>query len=406
MSNENQDQLLSKSELNEVLDEACSFFESKLTNKHEQLVQLKYGLDRETVKEARIGYIPVDKHALTIHLKKQGWSREEILETGLVYPPGTEQMWQGRIVFPYLVNGKARYFIARETNKTNDYISSKYGKQAKNKDYVSDYVDEPVFGVDTVKDEEILIITEGVTDCLSAHQENYPSIAPVTTQFKGEELENVAEMCSRAKDVYIINDSEESGAGEEGAAKTAKELMGEGITPYICKIPRPNDVDKIDLCDYLKRGGDIKQLLDDSVKASRHEAVKELLKEDKEKRRKKALRKAQRVKNKKKNQENKDNDYLSVEEIVDSLPSIDTLIGFEGRGEHPVHGSDTGTNLAVDPDNQQWFCHRCKGGGSKLEWLAVENGIVECGETLDKTSFLETIDLAKKEAGLETDDED
>lgn len=48
------------------------------------------------------------------------------------------------------------------------------------------------------------------------------------------------------------------------------------------------------------------------------------------------------------------------------------------EGIHPVHGSNTGTNLIIDPVANQWFCRRCHSGGGPLEALAVAEGIVDC----------------------------
>lgn len=47
-------------------------------------------------------------------------------------------------------------------------------------------------------------------------------------------------------------------------------------------------------------------------------------------------------------------------------------------GEHPIHGSKTGTNLVIDPAKNQWYCFRCQAGGGPYEALAVDTGIIDC----------------------------
>ncbi|MBN2734747.1 MAG: bifunctional DNA primase/polymerase [Methanomicrobiaceae archaeon] len=50
------------------------------------------------------------------------------------------------------------------------------------------------------------------------------------------------------------------------------------------------------------------------------------------------------------------------------------------EGEHPVHGSDTGTNYIVDPMGNKWYCRRHGTGGGPLEALAVAEKIIDCSE--------------------------
>jgi len=69
-------------------------------------------------------------------------------------------------------------------------------------------------------------------------------------------------------------------------------------------------------------------------------------------------------------------------DILDVVPT-DNLErkGKQLQGPHPIHGSKTGMNFTVDPEKNQWYCfhasHNC--GGGPFEWIAVEEGIIECG---------------------------
>ncbi len=55
--------------------------------------------------------------------------------------------------------------------------------------------------------------------------------------------------------------------------------------------------------------------------------------------------------------------------------------GHEIIGGHPIHGSETGTNLAINTLKNSWTCRRCNSGGGPLEALAVAKGIIRCDET-------------------------
>ncbi len=52
--------------------------------------------------------------------------------------------------------------------------------------------------------------------------------------------------------------------------------------------------------------------------------------------------------------------------------------GSEVRGSHPLHGSASGKNFAVNTSKNCWHCFRHNSGGGPLEWLAVEAGLISC----------------------------
>jgi len=52
--------------------------------------------------------------------------------------------------------------------------------------------------------------------------------------------------------------------------------------------------------------------------------------------------------------------------------------GSEVRGSHPLHGSTSGKNFAINTSKNCWHCFRHKSGGGPLEWIAVQKGIIRC----------------------------
>jgi hypothetical protein len=68
--------------------------------------------------------------------------------------------------------------------------------------------------------------------------------------------------------------------------------------------------------------------------------------------------------------------------------------GSEVRGSHPLHGSTSGKNFAVNTDKNSWHCFRHKTGGGPLEWLAVEAGLISCQDA--KPGCLDDMALFKK----------
>lgn len=59
------------------------------------------------------------------------------------------------------------------------------------------------------------------------------------------------------------------------------------------------------------------------------------------------------------------------------MPDKASPRGGEIEGAHPIHGSETGSNLTVSPDNI-WYCRRHGTGGGPLEAYAVAEGLINC----------------------------
>ena len=69
-----------------LMEDACRFFERHLTDEHRRHLWTRYGLMPDFVEVMRIGYAPADGSALLLHLMDRGYSRDEIIGSGLVVP--------------------------------------------------------------------------------------------------------------------------------------------------------------------------------------------------------------------------------------------------------------------------------------------------------------------------------
>ena len=384
-----------------ALETAARFFESHLEERHLEHLRAHYGLTDETIRRARIGFAPADRDALVISLMNAGITAPEIKASGLVAAgeSGLYPLWRGRLVFPYLFGGRPAYFIARQTLETTDRLEGKYAKQKRAPPAIG--IAEPIFGADTVRSGEPLIITEGITDCISAHQAGYAAVSPVTVRFKKEHAAALAELCRPAHGLYLIMDSETSGAGLHGAIDTGLALSrAAGLDPYLCEIPRPEGVEKVDLNEFIRDGGDVASLFEGAIWVEDHPLAWEATREDAsraagryqaaESRRARAdqipsLRKGDRS----------ERPRLDKAEVLAAIPPLRSLIGFEGRGPHPVYGSSTGANLSVDGD--RWYCfHKGnEGGGGPLEWIAIyEMRIIQEGEDIPPEQFPKVLEYA------------
>lgn len=152
-----------------------------------------------------------------------------------------------------------------------DIDIAKYIKQTVDRDWISDVISEPIFGMETASGDMPLLITEGVTDALVAHQNGIPCIAPATTNFKQHHYDTITNLDT--KKVFIVNDNEVNNAGINGALRTGRVLEEAGKTVYVGELPRPDDVRKIDVAEYLKshtRSDMISDVLNQAVTPQQH----------------------------------------------------------------------------------------------------------------------------------------
>lgn len=234
--------------IRDIYDEAAEYYQQLLTGEKLEWVKDKYGLEEWVLEDEMVGYAPDSPRAL---IEYHSASERDLLKSGLVISTsdGIVDVFDGRVVFPYLRNGKPRYWIGRKTPWTpdKDYEKAKYKKipmHSESHEYVSEEVSEPVYGIDHVRGKESVIVTEGVTDVLAAYQHGYPAIAPVTTQFKKDRIRDVARQVD-GKDIYVIMDSDD--AGMQGALKTARSLdiSTTQSEVYVGRLPEG------DICDFV-----------------------------------------------------------------------------------------------------------------------------------------------------------
>lgn len=401
-----------------LMEDACRFFERHLTDEHRRHLWTRYGLMPDFVEVMRIGYAPADGSALLLHLMDRGYSRDEIIGSGLVMPwqrtdedggtrSGVSDLFRGRIVFPYLdADLRPAYFIGRMTDATparDGATPAKYKKQL----VTIDGPREPICGVWSVSPGDPLIITEGITDCLAVLQAGRPCISPVTTRFKREQAPEVAELVRRSGGpVYILNDNEESGEGGKGAANIAYILISQaldGARVFIGSPPRPEGVEKVDLNDFLRSGGDLDAVIAEAMPAEEHPGV--LAEQKRVYARIAADVKQQRDRQRWIESGKKPRRGESIEDLKARMPSLSAYTGIPGgRGSHPVYGSIHGDNFLISEDGETWVSFH--GGaepgksGNLFKLIALEQGyLTDEREPLRGEAFKQTIRYCRERWG-------
>ncbi len=272
-----------KEQVLDTLGAVVGYYHSCLTDEWREYLFKTWGISNETIDKLKIGYAPRDGAGLQMGLKDVV-HQDDLIKAGLVYDNSKYDVYQGRIIFPYLENNRVVYTIARRTERTPTRKNKKTGEQEEASKYlknpvktennpcISKFVNNDIFyGIDSIKDADEVVITEGITDAMSLLQAGIPTISPVTTQFKKTTLPDMLQLVKEIENIYVCNDNdgteEEEGPGDEGAFKTIDYLTENGLEVLYIQLPRPNDVDKIDLADYMKDHTveDFRSLMDNAV---------------------------------------------------------------------------------------------------------------------------------------------
>lgn len=252
--------------IEEIFSLATNYYHEQLPTEQREWLHARYGLTDETINTLKLGFAPAGKISLFGHLRtKHKIDVADLLKTGLFikHDSGIQDHFQGRLMFPYWSGGRVVYFIGRETALSpqweKDRGGMKYKKLLVHNDkhpYVSEHVRNNFFyGEDAARGSDTIFVTEGVTDCIIANQYGFPCISPVTVRFRKADWPLLLELTQNAKTLYIANDSEANEVGGQGALATAEMLWRNGKMARMVTLPRPADVEKVDLNDFLREQG-------------------------------------------------------------------------------------------------------------------------------------------------------
>ena len=226
---------------------------------HQRLIQnpevlgwfrTKYGISEETIARLKIGFADggPPSAARTLMAGPGAFTKADLTGTSAFRPTsqdGIVPFFDGRIVFPYWSRGQVVFMIGRHTPWTPDvdWEKSKYKKLAVRNEHDHDYV-APCIRNDVLYNEDVfltrperVIITEGVTDCISLMEHGFPVVSPVTVQIREADWERLLPKLAGVKTVFICQDNEISEAGMQGALKTARVLADHGIATRVAVLP-------------------------------------------------------------------------------------------------------------------------------------------------------------------------
>jgi predicted P-loop ATPase len=209
----------------------------------------KYGISDETIARQKIGFSANEPSAARALIDGAGgFTPRELAATSAFRPTGQDRLvpfFDGRIVFPYWSRGRVVFMIGRRSPWTPDHEweKPKYKKLAvhneRNRSHVAQCIQNDVlYNEDVLMTRpERVIITEGVTDCISLMEHGFPALSPVTVQIREADWERLLPRLAGVKKVFICQDNEVSDAGMQGAMKTGRVLAAHGIATRVAVLP-------------------------------------------------------------------------------------------------------------------------------------------------------------------------
>jgi putative DNA primase/helicase len=190
------------------------------------------------------------------YLHKRGITDQTIDELLIGYCEN-DRGWKNRIVIPYWKNGNVVYFVARALDNSN----SKYKKLKKDQ-----YCEHVIWGLNSlIRDSEDLIIAEGAFDAISAYQEGYKVVSPITGRFSKDQISDLIRILKNHKgSITICLDYDPiSKTGQKASWELAFILYQNHIDCNVVNFY--GDHKKVDLNDLYAQGKSIPEILEDSV---------------------------------------------------------------------------------------------------------------------------------------------
>jgi len=236
----------------EALTALAQIYHQRLVENAEVLAwfRAQYGIGDEMIERLKIGYAE-DGSPSTARLLMEGpqaFTPRELTATSAFRPTAQDSIvpfFDRRIVFPYWSRGHVVFLIGRRTPWTpdNDWEKAKYKKLAVRNDRNHSHVAACIRN-DVLYNEDVLltrpervVITEGVTDCISLIEHGFAAVSPVTVRIREADWERLIAKLAGVKTVYICQDNEVSEAGMQGALKTARALASHGIQTRVAVLP-------------------------------------------------------------------------------------------------------------------------------------------------------------------------
>lgn len=219
------------------------YFKELKTDKRASEYMQKRGFNDEYIKEFGIGYAPQYPKLLDYLQTNGKFQKAELLESGLFTNKEGKlrDKFRDRIMFPIRsTRGKVIGFSGRIL-PGNDF-GPKYMNTPETPIF---HKKDNIFGQyesrQEIRKQDLVILCEGQTDVISAHQRGYKNIvAPLGTGLTKEQVEKLSKL---TKNLLFIFDSDE--AGQKAVSRGFKISSEVGVYPFAASPEPYKDIDEL-----------------------------------------------------------------------------------------------------------------------------------------------------------------
>lgn len=220
--------------------EAMRFFEGQMTQDHPARAYLnERGLTNETIRDFHIGWAPDEWRALSDTLTKQGFSKQEMADAGLIKEgdKGVYDKFRSRIMFPLNdTAGRPVAFSGRIfafPGKTHPDDTAKYMNSPETVLFKKSRM---LYGFDrakqSIRKHNFAILVEGQMDLVMVHQAGWGNAVAVS----GTALtpEHVALVHRMSDNLLLALDADD--AGIQAAQKSATIALAQGMDVKVARL--------------------------------------------------------------------------------------------------------------------------------------------------------------------------
>lgn len=252
-----------------ILEKATKFFENKLENINaSKEYLLNRGIENKIIKKFRIGYALDEWQSLYDFLKKEKYTDQQIINTGLVIKNEKGRIYdrfRGRVIFPIFDDrGRPVAFSARILTDAKDqpkYINSPETELFNKSKILYGFN----FAKQTIRKHDFAILTEGQMDVILSHQIGYTNcVASSGTSFTEDQLQIIKR---HTNNLLIAFDGDS--AGLNSSKKVWNLALKNDMDVKVLSLPSGQDPADIISSDV----GKWKELVKDSKHIVEHIAV-------------------------------------------------------------------------------------------------------------------------------------
>lgn len=239
---ENKETEKNKQRLFEALEKATLFFEKNLEQSGDtKKYVLGRGINLETIKKWRIGFVEEDWRKLQNFLEGQGFSKEEMLSAGLIKKVDGEEKYydtfRNRVMFPIFDSvGRVIAFSGRflgEDDKTPKYLNSPETTVFRKSEVLYGFHIAKNF----IRKLDYTVIVEGQMDIVLSHQAGVlNTVASSGTSITEEHLKKIQKLSNR---IIIAYDSDN--AGRKAAIRAGEIALGLGMEVKVAILKEGED---------------------------------------------------------------------------------------------------------------------------------------------------------------------